>query len=258
MLNGVGKFRNSRPREGYPIALLYVPTAAPSDGASTHTLSTLAKAKPGDTVYWRGHEGFYLGEGRYLHSNGLSYNNRLNSLLPLDPAVEAPARTDLYTYDSIYTFGTPFPQFPQEIRVGAFWAANESGRKYRFLARLDGYCPNRVEIYPFGVDAAGNPLGQDLTANNPVIISRRGGSDVNTGATDANTLRYMLFDSPFSESANVPAYDYPIAGTFTPAVKFFNDPSLVPDKSAVKGYLPEGTAKIESAVFKMPNPVVVR
>lgn len=53
LLNGIVIFRNSRIVEGFPIRPI-----------------PLEAAKPGDLVYFTGHIGLYLGEGRFLHVTG--------------------------------------------------------------------------------------------------------------------------------------------------------------------------------------------
>jgi cell wall-associated NlpC family hydrolase len=244
MLSGINSYRNSRPEPGnvavgkYPIALLHIDTPANTatgyDINSTHTLESLAKAKPGDMLYWSGHQGVYIGDGEFVHANGSSASHRRDSLIP-DKGEPAPTRTDLNTYRAIYTWGTAFPDEPEKIIVRRLILTNTSGRTYRIVARIDGYVPNRAEFYPCGVDVSGNPLGYDRTTNSPVT---------HPITTPAN-MRYMLFDVINTTNSNAPTFTYDSAAsgqTYTPAIKFFNE----------TGYRPSNTT-IVSEIFKMPT-----
>lgn len=67
LLNGLAIYRDAAIREDFPVR----PVAA-------------EKARRGDLIFWPGHVGLYLGEGRYVHSTGFSGAVVENSLLPGD------------------------------------------------------------------------------------------------------------------------------------------------------------------------------
>ncbi|MDR1377780.1 MAG: C40 family peptidase [Synergistaceae bacterium] len=244
MLSGINSYRNSRPEPGnepvgkYPIALKHIDTPANDpasfDIASTHTLESLAKAKPGDMLYWNGHQGIYIGNGEFVHANGGSASCRVNSLIP-DRKEPAPTRNDLNTYCSIYTWGTAFPDEPEKIIVDRLILTRTDTMKYRIVARINGYVPNRAEFYPCGVDESGSPLGYDGTTATPIIHEM---------TTPAN-VRYMLFDVINTTNNNAPTFMYDVAAsgqTYIPAIKFFNE----------TGYRPLGET-IVSEIFEMPT-----
>lgn len=215
MLNGLDIYRNSRPEAGYPIALMHV-EGTPEDA---HTAETLAAAKPGDLVFWGGHVGFYVGNGKYIHSNGSSFNTRVNSLISGDEDF----RADLAKPSAIYTWGTAFPAEPNRLVVRRFYAlpftsGDQTG--YRFYARADGYAPNRAILYPEGKD----------------------GPAIEVGRT-----RRMLYDNPASEHKDVPVYFYPKPGSYRPTLVLVND----------EGYRPEGKT-ISSDLAEMTEPIAVR
>lgn len=215
-LNGLEIFRNSRPKEGFPIALKYVKGAE----GDVHTRATLASAKPGDLIYWGGHVAFYLGDGKYLHSNGISFGTVINSLFPGDPDY----RADLAKPSAIYTWGTAFPDHPEELIVRDFYAlpftAPDGRAGYRFYVRADGYAPNRVILYPEGKDG-------------PVL--------------EIAEPRRMVYDSPKSEHKDVPVYFYSKPGKYRPAVLLVND----------EGYRPSGRT-IRSDLFEMREVIAVK
>ena len=248
MLSGINSYRNSRIEPGnvpvgkYPIALKHIDTPDNTPGSyvagSTHTLTSLAKAKPGDMLYWSGHQGVYIGNGEFVHANGSSASTRRNSLISGQDE-PAPTRTDLNTYRSIYTWGTAFPDEPEKIVVGRLVLTNTTGRTYRIVARIDGYVPNRAEFYPCGVDGFGDPLGYDGTTSAPIT------QDINTPAN----IRYMLFDVIDTTSGSAPTFAYDAAAsgnTYTPAIKFFNE----------TGYRPSGTT-ISSDIFISPTALTI-
>ena len=214
-LNGLEIYRNSRPSDGFPIALKYVPGTEDD----THTRETLASVKPGDLVYWSGHVAFYLGEGKYLHSNGKSYSTVVNSLLPDDPDY----REDLAKPSAIFTWGTAFPDKPNELIVRKFYAlpftADDGRTGYRFYVRADGYAPNRAVLYPEGKDGP---------------------------AFEVPATRRMMYDSPKSEHKDVPVYFYSKPGEYKPAILLVND----------GGYRPNG-ATIPSGVVEMSETIKV-
>lgn len=232
MLNGLDTYRNSRAEPGYPIALMHI-EANGTNSTSTHTLATLARAKPGDMLYWSGHQGVYIGDGKYVHSNGSSYNNRMNSLIPDETDPAAPYRSDLGTYGAIYTWGTAFPERPNELIVRRFVATPtaQGSRQFRFYARVDGYTPNRGILYPYGIDSDGT-----LIKGEPVNLT-------------GSNCRYMLYESQSSTSGNVPSFTYPSTesgNTYYPAVVFIND----------AGWRPTGET-ITSDVYVMPVGITV-
>jgi beta-lactamase class A len=263
MLNGIDTYRNSRVEPGsstgtaagssfgtggtkaivgFPVALKHIDTPTNTSTtfstSSTHTIASLAKAKPGDMLYWSGHQGIYIGNGEFTHSNGSSASNRRNSLIPnqVEPAI---TRTDLNTYGSIYTWGTAFPDEPEKIIVGRLALTRTGTRVFRIVARIDGYVPNRAEFYPCGVNASGNPLGIDGTTANPIV------HNINTVAN----IRYMLFDTISTTSASAPSYTYPAGADgliYRPAIKFFNE----------TGYRPKGNT-ITSDVYVYPAALTV-
>ncbi len=65
MLNGLFIYRDARIVEGYPVKEIAAETA-----------------KPADMLFWPGHIGLYLGDGRYIHSTGKSSGVVINSLRP--------------------------------------------------------------------------------------------------------------------------------------------------------------------------------
>lgn len=65
MLNGLYIYRDARIVEGYPVK--EIPAEA---------------AKPADLLFWPGHVGLYLGDGRYVHSTGRASGVLVNSLRP--------------------------------------------------------------------------------------------------------------------------------------------------------------------------------
>jgi|GEM_PF-1055447 len=267
MLNGINTYRNSRPEPGsniwilsdnefingtgapvqrpmagFPMALKHIDTPANTPTSfssnSTHTLASLEKAKPGDTLYWSGHQGMYIGNGEFVHANGSSGSCRRNSLLP-NQNEPAPTRTDLNTYNAIYTWGTAIPDFPNEILVGRLVLTRTGTRAYRIVARIDGYMPSRAEFYPCGVDASGNPLGVDRTTTNPIVHN----------ITTAANMRYMLIDVISTTSTSAPSYTYPADAngvTYRPAIKFINE----------TGYRPNGNT-ITSDIYVYPENLTV-
>ena len=214
MLNGLDIYRNSQPEVGYPIALMHL--AGTSD--DRYTPETLARAKPGDLIFWGGHVGFYLGNGKYAHANGSSYDTRINSLLPGDPDY----REDLARPSAVYAWGTAYPEEPKAIVVRDFYAlpfVSGDVTGYRYYVRADGYTPNRAVLYPEGKD----------------------GPAVEIGST-----RRMLYDSPKSTHRNVPTYFYGASGSYRPAIVLVND----------AGWRPDGKT-ISSDLVEMAQPIVV-
>ncbi len=213
-LNGLEIYRNSRPKEGFPIALKYVPGVQSED---VYTRETLSSVKAGDLIYWSGHVALYLGDGKYIHSNGKSFGTVINSLLPDDPDY----REDLAKPSTIYTWGTAFPDNPDKLIIRDFYAlpfTSDDGRSgYRFYVRADGYAPTRVILYPEGKDG-------------PFI--------------EINAPRRMLYDSLVSEHKDVPVYFYSKPGEYRPAVLLVND----------SGYRPSGET-ISSDIFEMREPI---
>lgn len=214
MLNGLDIYRNSRPEAGYPIALMHL------EGTSDdrYTPETLARAKPGDLIFWSGHVGVYLGDGKYVHANGSSYDTRVNSLLSGD----ADYREDLARPSAVYAWGTAYPERPGEIVIKDFYAlpfVSGDVTGYRFYVRADGYTPNRAILYPEG----------------------KGGPTVEVSRT-----RRMLYDSPKSTHRDVPTYFYGASGSCRPAVVLVND----------AGWRPDGKT-VSSDLFEMAQPLVV-
>ena len=217
MLNGLDIYRNASPKAGYPVALKDV------EGTSDdrYTMETLQGAKPGDLLYWEGHEGVYLGEGRYVHSNGLSFNTRINSLIAGDPFY----RDDLAHPSAVYAWGTAFPAEPDKLIVRRLIATpitsgDEKGW-YRFYAKVDGYTPNRAILYPEGAASSDISISVDNPAN-------------------------MLYGGPDSTSSSIPTWRYTAPGTYAPAIVFIND----------TGWRPEGKT-ISSDVFTTTQPITI-
>ncbi len=228
MLNGLDIYRNSRPQAGYPLALLHVPKNA-RGGLDLETLAA-GGAKPGDLLYWSGHMGVYLGEGKYVHANGTSYNVRVNSLIE----GETDYREDLGLAEKVLAWGTAWPAEPERLVVKEFRAAKEEvkkdekdgakeeakgtvqdGRVYRFYAKAAGYAPTRAVVYPEGY-GEGKPK---LETANP---------------------RFMLYDAPDSAHDAVPRYRYEKPGVYRPALELVNN----------TGWRPGGK-EIRSEVFVM-------
>lgn len=208
-LNGLNIYRNAEPQAGYPIALMHVPGTKDNK----HTLETLAKAKPGDLIYWEGHQGIYIGEGRYIHANAGSFDTRINSLIEGDWNY----RADLATPQSIYTWGSAFPQEPQTLGIPQFRAVSIGANTYRFYAKAEGYTPNRGRLYPEGKGP-----------KKPVI--------------ELSQLDYMLYESPRSTHASIPTYRYPKGGTYYPVLELIND----------QGWNPTGKMIIGETTFLSP------
>lgn len=205
MINGLDIYRNASPDPGYPIALMHIEGTQDNQ----HTLSTLAKAKPGDFIYWEGHQGIYLGNGKYIHANGSSFDTRINSLIAGDPDY----RADLGTPSSIYAWGTAFPEYPAQLIVRQFRAENIGVNEYRFYGKVDGYTPNRGILYPEG-KGEGKP---QIAIEDP---------------------EYMLYENPKSTSTKVPVYRYTKPGTYYPVIEWINDKGWRPEEKTIIG---EGT-----------------
>lgn len=209
MINGLDIYRNASPDPGYPIALMHIEGTENNQ----HTPSTLAKAKPGDLIYWEGHQGIYLGNGKYVHANGSSFDTRINSLFVGDPDY----RADLGTPSSIYTWGTAFPESPNQLIVKQFRAEKMGKDEYRFYGKIDGYTPNRGILYPEG-KGAGKP---QIAIPDP---------------------EYMLYEDPTSTHAKVPIYRYTKPGTYYPVIEWIND----------QGWRPKGQTMIGEEILATP------
>ena len=214
MLNSLFIYRNSRPAPGFPIALLSPQPPFPGK----FTAATLATAKPGDLIYWEGHQAVYLGEGKFIHANATSNNVRINSLIEGDndylPELGNPA--------NVLAWGTAFPKEPDRLIVKGLRALpGEAPRTYRFQARVDGYTPTAAILYPEGAGEGKPSL------------------DVDPGC--------LLYGGLLSEQFKPPEYRYSAPGTYYPAVEFRNQ----------TGWLPGG-APLASGVFVMKEPVVVK
>ena len=74
LMNGVLIWRDADIREGYPMKAIW------REGEEMCLVEERAKA--GDLLFWRGHVGMYLGDGRYLHCTGHErvFGCRVNSL----------------------------------------------------------------------------------------------------------------------------------------------------------------------------------
>lgn len=211
ILNGRGKYRNSRPRVGYPVALTYV---EPNDKNSNYFTSAAEidkKMKPGDQLYWSGHEGVYLGKGKYIHANGSTYSVSINSLIPTDPDF----RDDLGKISSIYTWGTPYPQDNgtaiKVVKAQASKNGSAISKKFFFTAKIDGYAPTKIILWPFG---RGHAISGDVT-------EIKSASKTSEGAA-----RYTLYDNYSSTNSNAMSYEYKnvASGTkFTPEIQFVNE-----------------------------------
>lgn len=190
MMNGLAIYRNSRVQSGYPVALMHVPM--PPGG---HTRESLLDAKPGDMLYWPGHQGIYLGDGKYLHANAKSYAVAVNSLVKGDEEY----REDHSIPGAILTWGTAFPSFPDKIVVREFVAVPIESKKggYRFFARMNGYAPTTAIIYPEGM-GEGRPA---IVVDNPA---------------------QMVGGPMESDNAGAPEYTYSKPGTYYPAVTLTN------------------------------------
>ncbi len=217
MLNGLDIYRNASPKEGFPIALKHVEGVKSDD---IYTRENLAQLKAGDLIYWRGHVGLYLGDGKYIHSNGRNFKTVINSLLPDDPDY----REDLAKPSAVCTWGTAFPDKPDELIIKDFYAipftSDDAKIGYRFYVRADGYAPTRILLYPEG----------------------KNGEFIEIKAT-----RRMLYDIPGSEHKDVPVYFYSKPGEYRPAVRLIND----------TGYRPSNKT-ISSDLFEMKETIIVK
>lgn len=216
-LNGLVIYRNSRPEAGFPIACI-APEAEP-DG--TFTLQDLDKMglKPGDLLFWPGHTGMYLGNGKYIHSNGRTFDTCVNSLLKDDPDY----RNDLATTQTLVSFGTAFPSAPGQLLVKELWAepGERDGKKGWFIrVRAQGYAPTKVLIYPKGADKPDDCIVVD--APRRMCLEKRGSTH--------KALPFVTYDEE---------------GSYRPAVKLIND----------AGWLPGGKP-IESDVVTLAEPLV--
>ena len=74
LMNGVLIWRDADIREGYPMKAIW------REGEEMCLVEE--RAKTGDLLFWRGHVGMYLGDGRYLHCTGHErvFGCRVNSL----------------------------------------------------------------------------------------------------------------------------------------------------------------------------------
>lgn len=215
LLNGLTIYRNSQPRPGFPVALLYVKT--PADGR--HTPESLARLKPGDLLYWDGHQGVYIGEGKYIHADATSHRANVNSLFAGDPDF----LEKLAEPGKLLACGTVYPDEPGRLTVRALFAQPDENDPdaYYFYARADGYAPTEAVLYPEG-EGEGRPA---LAVGNP-------GS--------------MLYGSTDPEFRGAPRYRYPGPGRYRPAVRFVNR----------TGWLPDG-GEIASQLFVMPDELTV-
>lgn len=214
LLNGLAIYRNSRPLSGYPVALQYVED--PKDGYSRESL---ANAKPGDLIYWKDHQGIYIGEGKYIHANTDTFTVHINSLLKDD----ADFRENLAVPGALLVWGTPYPEKPECLTVRRFIAVPTDGKgEYRFFARLDGYAPTSAILFPEG-EGEGKPA---------IVIDTPG--EMVYGAIDATNMQ-------------APAYCYEKPGIYYPAIVFSN----------MEGWRPRGQA-ISSGVAVLESPITVR
>ena len=201
-LNGLSIYRNAEPAAGYPIALVHVPGAENDH----YTPETLKKVKKGDLIYWEGHQGIYLGEGKYIHANGLSFDTRINSFYESDPEY----RADLAKPSQVYTWGTAYPERPNELIIREFRAQKIGAATYRFYGKVDGYTPNQGILYPEG-KGEGKPK---------IVI---------------DNLAYMLFDDPQSAHSSIPTYTYQRRGSYSPVLELINDAGWRPEGLAIRG-----------------------
>lgn len=74
LMNGVLIWRDAEIVEGYPVRKIW--------GEGERFELVEERAKPGDLLFWKGHVGMYLGEGKYLHCTGHVgvFGCRVNSL----------------------------------------------------------------------------------------------------------------------------------------------------------------------------------
>lgn len=214
LLNGLAIHRNSVPRAGYPVALMHIPLL-PGGGYDRHSLTA---ARKGDLLYWQGHQGVYLGNGKYIHANATAYSVTVNSLFRNDPDYEP----ELAKSGAVLTWGTAYPKEPEKLIVRQFVAlpTGEPGR-FRFYARLDGYAPTTAVLYPEGV-GEGKP---GIVVDNP--------GD-------------MVYGPLGGQGKNVPAHTYAGKGKYHPVVEFTN----------ADGWLPAGAA-IATGRVRMAAPVVI-
>jgi len=87
MLCGILIYRDAKIMEGFPL----------------HEIP-LEKIQPGDLLFWPGHVGMYLGQGRYIHSTGKSGDDGVtyNSLIPSAPDYRADLREKITQVGSIF------------------------------------------------------------------------------------------------------------------------------------------------------------
>ena len=195
-LNGLEIYRNAQPKFNFPVALKYE-----------------NNLKPGDLIFWSGHVGMYIGSNKYVHANGRDFNSVINSFDPNDEDY----REDLAQPENICTFGTVFPDKPDELNIKEFYARefeedNRTG--YKFYVRAEGYTPDEAIIYPEGVDA-----GKELKIN-------------------GNDMRKFLYSDRDHE--NAPKYFYDKAGEYEPEVLLINT-----------------AKNIKSKIYKMPSKIKV-
>lgn len=62
LMNGVLIWRDAGMKEGYPVREIW------REGEARELVEK--RVKPGDLLFWKGHVGMYLGDGRYLHCTG--------------------------------------------------------------------------------------------------------------------------------------------------------------------------------------------
>ncbi|MBQ7594096.1 MAG: C40 family peptidase, partial [Synergistaceae bacterium] len=203
ILNGLEVFRNSRPKQGFPISLKHI------EGLSndTHTLETLKSLKPGDTIHWAGHVGLYLGNGKFIHANGRDFSTTIASLISGDENY----REDIARPSSINTFGTVYPDEPEKLSVKEFYTRSfTSGDKvgYRFYVRAEGYAPSRAILYPEG-----------LSSDAVIEIS--------------NDVKLWRFVYSARDTERAPEYFYAKPGKYTPAVELINETGYRPSGKTI-------------------------
>lgn len=88
--HGIAIWRDARIVEGYPVKEM------PWEGRDGET----PPLQPADLLYWKGHMGLWLGEGRYIHSSASSGGVTVSSLVKGDPGY----REDLA--NTITAYGT--------------------------------------------------------------------------------------------------------------------------------------------------------
>ena len=99
LMNGVLIWRDAKIVEGYPVREIW------REGEKFSLVEK--KAKAGDLLFWKGHVGMYLGEGKYLHCTGHErvFGCTVNSLREVDENFREDLAERLAAVGSVFSKG---------------------------------------------------------------------------------------------------------------------------------------------------------